>query len=363
MIKQLKQFTLNLIAGANVATVLVMLATGYADHIYPPYHPLLSVLGLAFPIFLLINLCFLLFWIIFKWRRIWIPVAGYILAYVPITTYLPMNPRQEVPEGCIKLLSYNVCTYGGNYKYKDAFERIVDYLDEQQADIVCLQEDADSWRKYTFQRFQKIYPHNDTTVFCKKESLFNAVGIHTRYPILRKERIPYESKTNGSVAYFLKVDNDTLLVINNHFEGTHLSKKDRSNYKEMLRGDMQRDTARIESKHLIERLGKSAAQRALEADAVSRYIDNHRQYPTIVCGDFNDTPISYTRRKLAQTLTDCFAETGRGLGLSYNQKGFWVRIDHILCSSDFTPYNCQVDSKIDFSDHYPIACQLKKGGK
>ena len=70
MIKQLKQFTLNLIAGANVATVLLMLATGYADRLYPPDHPLLSVLGLTFPVFLLLNLLFLLFWIIFKWNLI-----------------------------------------------------------------------------------------------------------------------------------------------------------------------------------------------------------------------------------------------------------------------------------------------------
>ncbi|MGN1264170.1 MAG: AP endonuclease, partial [Prevotella sp.] len=55
--------------------------------------------------------------------------------------------------------------------------------------------------------------------------------------------------------------------------------------------------------------------------------------------------------------------TGRGIGLSYNQQGFYVRIDNIMCNDGFTPYNCKVDNKIDASDHYPIFCWLKKRDK
>ena len=359
MIKQLKQFTINLVGGANIATVALMLLSGYSDRLSPADYPLLSCLGMAFPIFLVMNLLFLFFWLIFKWRKMWIPVVGYLLAYFPISLYMPMNARQEVPEGCIKVLTYNVCTYGGNFKYHDAFERILDYFEAQQADIVCLQEDVDTWRRYSFIKYEKQYPYNDTTLFSKNKSSTNGVGIHTRYPIIRKERIPYESNANGSVAYYLKKDKDTLLVINNHFEGTHLSKEDRSRYHDILRGEVKGDTMRQESMHIIGKLGKYAAIRAKEVEAVHQYIEAHRQYPIIVCGDFNDTPISYTHHTMTEGLTDCFVTSGRGVGLSYNQKGFWVRIDHILCSSHFTPYNCQVDSKVDFSDHYPMVCWLK----
>ena len=359
MIKQLKQFTINLIAGANIAAVLLMLVVGYAGHFYPPDHPLLSTLGLTFPVFLVLNVLFVLFWVVFKWRMLWIPIAGFLLAYIPISTYVPINPHQDVPDGSLKVLTYNVCAYGGNGKYKDGFERILDYLTEQQADIVCLQEDVDTWRRYVMNRFERLYPYNDTTVLTQSSKALNGVGIHTRFPILRKERIEYESTGNGSVAYYLKVGRDTLLVINNHLEGTHLSINDRTQYKDILRGEKEMDTARAESKLLADKLGKSAAKRAVEADAVRQYVEQHSQYPVIVCGDFNDTPISYTYHTLTKTLTDCFAKSGAGIGLSYNQKGFWVRIDHILCSDDFTPYNCQVDSKIDYSDHYPMVCWLK----
>jgi len=359
MIKQLKQFTVNLIVGANVVAVTIMLFAGFSDRLSPVDYPRLSCIGMAFPFFLLVNLMFLFLWLVIKWRKAWIPVAGFCLAYIPISTYMPLNPRQDVPEGSIKLMSYNVCTYSGNSKYNDAFDQILAYIQQQQADIVCVQEDVDTWRRYMMKKYGEIYPYNDTTVLKKSDANFNGVGIHTRFPILRKERIPYPSRANGSVAYYLLKDQDTLLVINNHFECTHLTKEDRSRYHDILKGEMKGDTMRTESMLLIDKLGNTAAKRAPEAEAVHRYIEAHRQYPVIVCGDFNDTPISYSHYIVGQGLTDCFRASGKGIGLSYNQKGFWVRIDHIFCSSDFVPYNCQVDAEIDLSDHYPMICWLK----
>ena len=110
----------------------------------------------------------------------------------------------------------------------------------------------------------------------------------------------------------------------------------------------------------MDKLMESMVKRAPEAEAVHRYVEAHKdRYPVVVCGDFNDTPISYTRHTIAQGLTDCFAEAGCGLGLSYNRKGFNFRIDHIFCSSQFTPIMCKVDSKMDASDHYPMLCSMK----
>ena len=52
MIKQLKTLTVNIFAGANVATVLLMLASGYSDRVSPVSYPLFSNLGMVFPVFL-----------------------------------------------------------------------------------------------------------------------------------------------------------------------------------------------------------------------------------------------------------------------------------------------------------------------
>ena len=238
MIKQLKTLTVNIIAGANAATVMLMLLAGYSDHLDPTRFPMFANMGMTFPIFLIANLLFLFFWLTFKWKKAWIPLLGYALAYFPISVYIPLHTKQDIPDGTIKILSYNVCQYGGNFKYEDGFDTIYNYLKRQNADIVCLQEDVDSWRRYVFHRYSKIYPYNDTTLFLKLPTSMNGVGIHSKFPIIRKERIQYASSANGSVAYFLQVEGDTIIVINNHLETTHLSTEDRTRYKEMLQGSI-----------------------------------------------------------------------------------------------------------------------------
>ena len=347
-----------MIGGANVATIIVMLLVGYSDRLNPVDHPLLSTAGMTLPFFLLVNLAFMLFWVVFKWRMIWIPITGFILAYVPISIYMPINPQQTVPEGAIKLISYNVCAYGGKIKH-DGFSSIRDFLSREAPDIVCMQEDVDTWRRFVFKEYEKFLPYNDTLVIIEKRSCYNALGIHTRFPIIRRERIAYESKNNGSAAWWLKVGDDTLIVVNNHFESCHLDSVDRHQYKLILQGEMSRDSARAESKLLLTKLAEGNAKRTPQIQAVLRYVRDHSQYPLIVCGDFNDNPISYSRHAMSQVLTDCFVKTGKGLGLSYNQKGFLFRIDHLFCSERVEPYNCRIDNEIDASDHNPLLCWLK----
>ena len=363
MIKHIKKITVQMFAGANAATVALMLLTGFSDRLNPVEHPMLSTLGMGFPVFLLLNMAFLVFWVIFKWRMLWIPVGGYLLAYVPISIYMPINMQQDIPEGALKLVSYNVCAYGGNYKYEHGFEKVRDYLADEKPDIVCLQEDVDTWRRYVFQEYSKQFAHNDTFIIVSNSVSTNALGIHTRFPIIKRERIPYPSLANGSVAWWLKVDGDTLIVVNNHFESCHLNQEDRQQYRQILHGEMKKDSVRAESKQLLVKLAEGNEKRAVQIDAVLRYVEEHRQYPLVVCGDFNDNPISYSRHAMSQSLTDCYVTTGRGIGLSYNQKAFSLRIDHIFCSSDITPYNCRIDSKMDASDHYPVLCWLKIGLK
>ncbi len=359
MIKTLKSFTVQLIAGANIATVFVMILVGYSDRLNPSDHPMVSTVGMTFPIFLLINLLFLFFWLLFSWRKIWIPIAGYLLAYHPISLYMPINRGQEISDDDMKVISYNVCAYGGNYKYENGFEYVLNYLHQEKADIVCIQEDVDTWRGNVFKEYEKTYAYNDTIILTNTAASTNALGIHTRYPILKRERINYESKANGSAAWWLNVNGDTVIVVNNHLESCHLTKDDRQQYRQILHGKMSTDSARSESKLLLVKLAEANTKRARQVRAVHRFIEEHRKYPTIVCGDFNDNPISYSHYMISQLLTDCFAETGSGIGLSYNQKAFAFRIDHIFCSEGFVPIFCKVDSRMDASDHNPLVCWVK----
>jgi len=356
----IKSIVINVITGASITTSVLMVLVGYSDRVNPADHPVIGCVGMVFPFFLVVNAAFLFAWILIRWRRAWIPLAGFLLAYAPMRTYIPLHAKGTPPPGCIKVLSYNVAGYGGNYKYEQALDTIMGYLKRQNADIVCFQEDM-STKFNPVERLPELYPYNDTVhITAPDYPTINALGVHSRFPILRHERIEYQSKTNGSVAFYLLVGNDTVIVVNNHLESTHLSSEDRADYQDMLRGNMDGTTAEAQTRKLLGKLGDAMAKRAPQADAVHYFIKMHQhRYPIIVCGDFNDTPISYVRHTIAKGITDCYVETGMGPGISFNTKGFSFRIDQMMCSEHFTPYNCTVDSKVDISDHYPIYCWLK----
>ena len=59
MLKRLKKFTLQMIAGANVATILLMLLVGYSDRLDPASFPRLANIGLRPYMWLIINGLFL----------------------------------------------------------------------------------------------------------------------------------------------------------------------------------------------------------------------------------------------------------------------------------------------------------------
>lgn len=348
-----------MIAGANVATVVILFLVGHSDYINPVSHPVLSNVGLLFPGFLLINLGFMFFWLLFKLRYALIPCFGFLLCYAPVRRYMPLNVGHEAPDSALKVLSYNVLNYGSDETGENEIDPIVDYIQRQEADIVCLQEampNSESKSAQVDTILRPMYPYYD--LFCHPNG-GDCLAVFSKYPILSKEQIEYESKGNLSVAYRLKIRDREVLLINNHLETTGLSLEERAQFKKMLKGKLQTDTAEQTSKTLAAKLGEATKKRAPQAEAVAAYVKKHKGTSTILCGDFNDGPISYAHRIISEGLTDCYVESGNGPGISYHYSGFFVRIDNIMCSKDWIPYGCKVDAEISTSDHYPIICRLK----
>lgn len=358
MFKTLTHFFVQLVAGANVVTVAIMLLVGFSDFVNPASHPMLANMGLLFPVFALMNLAFLFFWLLFKVRYAVIPVAGFLLGYVPMRKYMPLNFDDGVPRDAVKVLSYNVWNYGQE-SADSGLNPIIAYIQEQDADIVCLQEAMPSDASEAAQVdsvLKPMYRYHDKTVHPKSG---DCLVVFSKYPILSKELIPYESQGNMTVAYRLKIRGKETVLVNNHLETTGLSLEERRQFKDMLRGGVRPGAAENTSKALAVKLAESTLKRAPQADAVAAYVERLGGKSVILCGDFNDGPISYAHRTIAKHLTDCFVESGLGAGISYHRNGFFVRIDNVMCSSDWKPCACKVDNKIKDSDHYPIICWLK----
>jgi endonuclease/exonuclease/phosphatase family metal-dependent hydrolase len=111
-----------------------------------------------------------------------------------------------------------------------------------------------------------------------------------------------------------------------------------------------------EIKDISFRLKDAFIRRAKQANILSKKI-TATPYPTIVCGDFNDTPVSYTYHKIKGNLNDAFMEAGSGIGNTYVGNFPSYRIDYFLYSNDFKVKNYKVPH-IKLSDHYPIVCEF-----
>ena len=363
--KYLGNFVALLILAVNALFTGLLLFTAYSPHIQPGTHPAQSCLGLTFPVFLMINIGFFIFWLVIqRYKTALLPLIGLLLCYSQTRTYLPINfHTNKLPETSFKLLSYNIMGFDGAIK-QNGKNPILTYLKESNADILCLQEysTTESSRHLSQKDVEqelKAYPYHRINTVGREKGHTNKIACYSKYPILSARVLDYSSEYNGSVLYEVKIGEDTVTLINNHLESNKLTKADKAVYENMLKSP-EKEKVKSGMRLLIRKLAEASAIRAPQADTIAHEITASPHPCIIVCGDFNDTPISYTHRTIAQNLDDAFTKSGRGLGISYNQNRFYFRIDNILTSKNLKAYNCTVDRSIKDSDHYPIWCYITK---
>ena len=97
---------------------------------------------------------------------------------------------------------------------------------------------------------------------------------------------------------------------------------------------------------ILRKLKSAFVKRAKQVDALHEYISKS-PYPVILCGDFNDTPTSYTYHTVRGGLRDAFVDSGTGMSGTYAGKLPSFRIDYILYDKKFKSF------KIFFSNFFP----------
>ena len=100
----------------------------------------------------------------------------------------------------------------------------------------------------------------------------------------------------------------------------------------------------------------SYKKRAEEARVIKEHMQSSL-YPIILCGDFNDTPLSYAYNTISENLKDAFKESGKGIGQSFVKLPA-LRIDYILHNESFKSYN-YTKHKQKLSDHYAVSCKVE----
>jgi endonuclease/exonuclease/phosphatase family metal-dependent hydrolase len=356
---------LKILIAINILVGLGMLGAYFAPIFSPREYWFFAFLGLAFPFLLAINLLFCITWLLLKKYKISLMAISLLLPGIPhIPAYLQLNPKEKPQtEGVyLNIVDFNT-HYMGAYDFigKDS-NYFFSMLDTLKPDIICLQEFTNLGgyqQKPMFKRFSmeyKSYANYNADILSKTYPTGYGVCIFSKYPIIKKgfvERVTQSS--NLSVFADIVVGEDTIRVINTHLKSIVFDRKDYWAVEQMASGEDLFETDDI--RRIIAKLKYAFKERAKQADYLRSKIDES-PYKVIICGDFNDSPMSYSYRTLQKGLKDAFIESGYGMSRTYIGKMPSFRIDYILHDKAWHSYNYKTN-KLNFSDHKMISCTIK----
>ena len=361
---------------ANLLVAVPFVLALLAQYIPPSFSILCSFCGLAFPYLLYANCIFVIVWLIINYRFSLISLVIILLNINNIDRHYQFRAT-DIPEpciNCVNVLSFNVKLFGvydnddepvtGNKKSK-----IFDFVKEERPEIVCFQE-------YFYEKSDKInFPTTDTLLSILKldpntrhhyqyfptnlrEEYFYGLAIFTKYRIIDAGPVLMdETSSNAAIYADIKFKRDTIRIYNVHLASIHMDKTDYETSKRFSNHEEDPDFNR-NARAIYRKLSNAFEHRQSQVEAICAHIDSCT-HPIILCGDFNDTPASYSYNKIASKLKDTFRKSGKGMGTTYNGDAVPAyRIDYILHDEAYRSYGHRVVKEIDVSDHYPIIATI-----
>lgn len=350
-----------------IVAVAVLLSLA-ARWINPASYGAMSALGLLMPPLFILNFICLLFWII-RWKKTaFIPLALFLITVWGISMFFRPaltldHSDRSLDRSLVSVVSYNVRGMMAEADRKkrlfvSSMDSVIAAIDSLNPAILCIQE-FQSTRDFPRQYFE----HNLHNLHYAKVR-YNIGGdgdhgwgtaIFSRFPIVKSGHIDFPETSNSVIWADLSVNRDTVRVFNAHLQTTSITASDEDYIVNM--GFMGDSTRTTQIRKMLGKLADNYTRRAGQADTLARRIAAS-PYPVIVCGDFNDTPVSFTYRKISHGLKDCFRESGRGYG--YTFRGFLnlLRIDYILHSREIECVE-YVSPDFDCSDHNPVAVKMR----
>lgn len=349
----MKQFLLYTLLFLNLLAVLALGIASVSVFLSPEKLWFAALFGMAYPYLLLVNLVFIVLWIIIKpWFTLF-SVVVILLGYQHVGNYLQFSGKQTTEKG-VRITCYNVKYFMGatDFPNRENADHILNFLRQDNADIICLQEVRLNKRQI-FDIANHKLPQIQHMQLAHSSHAGGQLTL-TRFPILNMGEIRFKNSGNMVIYTDILMNDDTVRVFNCHLQSYRLGKRDINTIDSIdFNND---DKTKAKFKALGGKFRDALVKRAKQAATLREYIDES-PFPVIVCGDFNDTPVSFTYRTVRGNLEDSFTQSGKGTANTYNGKLPSFRIDYILHSSKYESFNFEV-STLNHSDHYPVSCVL-----
>ncbi|MBC8320656.1 MAG: endonuclease/exonuclease/phosphatase family protein [Bacteroidetes bacterium] len=352
-------FAINLVAG------IVLILSNLAEIIPPSQNTWIQALGLIYPIIIIVNLAFLISWVIAKSKFAVLSFIFILIGFNNIFNNFQITLLNSVNKqaGEIKVLSYNVQNFGEKNNNNSAIvtkSRIIKFLLKQDADIVCIQEYHSS-NNSLYEPLKEIrdtlssHSYYYESYFNPKHNQLSGLVTFSKYNAINKGRLKFKGSRTFGIYTDVVLNEDTVRIFNIHLASIKL-----------VPGDLdfvvkpEADNSEILKNHYLEIYRKLAQAFNLREKQLKYLINkiNLTKYDIILCGDFNDTPSSWVYSQLEKYMTDTFVKKGIGVGRTYAGPLPFLRIDYILTGKRFSTHGFTRHS-LKESDHYPISAIIE----
>lgn len=366
-----RSLTKTFFIAANVIAALIFIAACYGHLLNPERFWFFGLLTFAAIWLLFLLIGFLIFWAFIKPRFLLISIIALAVCWNAIGHLfkfrLPDNFSKEKPAESIRVFDWNAEHFGlAEHAVKpEKKQQMVDLVKSYHPDIACFQEmtsaegdpsainDIDQFKK-AFELPYHYYSYDPAIDFDGKHHF--GIAVLSRFPILSAKTMRDETHNYNSIFQYtdLLTGSDTVRVINIHLQSLKFSGDNRKYLNDPSVTDQS--TVR-QSGSILKKLRRGFLKRKTQADAVRAVIDAS-PYPVIVCGDFNDVPLSYAYEKIGHGLLNAFAEKGSGIDRTYTSISPTLRIDNIFLSKKFEVLQFERVKK-RLSDHFAVVADFK----
>jgi endonuclease/exonuclease/phosphatase family metal-dependent hydrolase len=345
--------------------VAILLSIVYLSGLIPPSKGFnLWITSFVIPVALIINHILLIISLVLRKKSTLYYFLSLLIGIPYLTGTIGIKhllPKKDMNGQALSVLNYNIGTYKMRphyYKNKDSARiALKNWILESESDIKCIQEFANvPWSK-EFNVIDQLgkrgqYFYFSTDAPAEQNGRFkNGTLIISKFPIIRSGDVL--SSTNGfnRIAYAdIKVDVDTIRIVNVHLESMGLTDTDPRSARSL-------NTLKSQLHTILRKLKIGVFERSRQIRQLSDFIDRS-PHPVVCAGDFNDLPYSYNYRRMKKHMKNSFEESGKGFGFTYNGGTLKaLRIDNQFYTSGFRAEVYETLDSVKFSDHFPLRVQ------
>jgi endonuclease/exonuclease/phosphatase family metal-dependent hydrolase len=325
-------------------------------------------LAIGFPYLATVLFFCFLFWLIVKPKYAIPFFIVFVLGFKQLNVLLAVNTaavyKTAIAPNHLRIANWNIRSFEGLVtRDKKRFIRndVTDCITGTKADVVCLQEFNHSYTKgqssNNLALFTQTYPYYYFARDFKKGNGVYVSGsiIFSKYPIIDSGKIVFPGRYSESIIYADIVQGkDTIRIFTTHLQSFRFNRAD---YEGMEQIRQSKEEAIDASVGLVQKMKAAFIKRGQQANIVRETIDES-PYPSVICGDFNDVPNSYTYAHIkGKNRNDVFLAKGLGIGRTYIALAPTLRIDYILPDKRFSIHQMDMVDE-DLSDHIMLVADI-----